>query len=163
MISGPVLYAEDEEDDVFLLRHAFKETGIPNRLLSVPDGEAALRYLSGSGEYSDRCSYPLPILLLLDINMPMVSGLEVLQWVRAQPDLRFLPVLILSSSSQNTDVRRAYELGANGYLVKPSALGGLINTSKAIRDYWLIQNFPPPLGEAEPRQAGATLSVLPDA
>ena len=62
MISGPVLYAEDEEDDVFLLRHAFKEAGISNPLLSVPDGEAALQYLSGSEEYSDRSSYPLPIL-----------------------------------------------------------------------------------------------------
>ena len=163
MISGPVLYAEDEEDDVFLLRHAFKEAGISNALTSVPDGEAALQYLSGSGDYSDRSRYPLPILLLLDVNMPMVSGLEVLQWVRAQPSLRLLPVLILSSSSQDSDVRRAYELGANGYLVKPSALEALLNTSRAIRDFWLIQNFPPPAGDPQPRRAGATLSVLPDA
>ena len=147
MISGPVLYVEDEEDDVFLLGHCFKEAGIPNPLLSVPDGEAALEFLGGTGKYSNRAEYPLPVLLLLDINLPMVSGLEVLKWLRARPDLGFLPTLILSSSSQESDIRRAYELGANGYLAKPSGIRKLLTTAKAIRDYWLLQNSPPPLPE----------------
>lgn len=153
MISGPILYVEDEEDDVFLLRHSFKQAGIANRLLSLGDGEAALEYLSGAGEYSNRADYPLPVLLLLDINLPMVSGLEVLKWLRAQPAHRVLPVLILSSSSQDSDIMRAYELGANGYMVKPSGLQKLVTLAQAIRNFWLEQNqMPPLLPEAEPRK-----------
>lgn len=151
MISGLILYVEDEEDDVFLLRHSFKQAGIANPLLSLGDGEAALEYLSGAGEYSNRADYPLPVLLLLDINLPMVSGLEVLKWLRAQPGYRVLPVLILSSSSQDSDIMRAYELGANGYLVKPSGLQKLVTLAHAIRNFWLEQNQMPPLShEAEP-------------
>jgi CheY-like chemotaxis protein len=142
---NPVLYVEDEEDDVFLLRHAFKEAGVANPLLSVPDGEAALEYLSGTGEYANRADHLVPLLLLLDINMPKVSGLEVLKWLRAQPNLRTLPTLILSSSAQDSDIRQAYELGANGYLVKPSALDQLLVLARAIRDFWLIHNHAPQL------------------
>jgi CheY-like chemotaxis protein len=145
MSPGPVLYVEDEEDDVFLVGHAFKEAHVPNQLISVSDGEAAMEYLRGNGKYADRSRYPLPILLLLDINLPLVSGLEVLKWVREQSLLRTLPALVLSSSSQTSDIRIAYELGANGYLVKPSALEKLLNMVTAIRDYWLFQNQMPPL------------------
>jgi DNA-binding response OmpR family regulator len=94
--------------------------------------------------YSNRSEHPMPILLLLDINMPLVSGLEVLEWVRSQKALRGVPALMLSSSSQASDIRRAYELGANGYLVKPSALAKLLSMVEAVRDYWLLQNQPLP-------------------
>ena len=148
MSAGTVLYVEDEEDDIFLVDHAFKQAGIPNALIAVPDGEVALEYLAGAGKYADRSEHPLPILLLLDINMPLVSGLDVLKWVRGQPSLRTLPTLVLSSSSQTSDIRSAYELGANGYLVKPSALEKLVSMVIAIRDYWLVQNqLPPPSTE----------------
>jgi CheY-like chemotaxis protein len=144
MNSGAVLYVEDEQDDIFLVRHAFKQAGISNALIALADGEAALDYLNGRGMYSNRSEHPVPILLLLDINMPLVSGLEVLKWVRSHTALRALPALMLSSSSQPSDIRSAYELGANGYLVKPSALAKLLTMVESIRDYWLLQNQPPP-------------------
>lgn len=153
MNPGPVLYVEDEEDDVFLVRHAFKEARVSSPLLSVADGEAALEYLSGAGKYCNRAEYPLPILLLLDINMPKVSGLDVLKWLRAQPCFRALPTLIVSSSNQESDIRAAYDLGANGYVVKPSALDQLLIIAKAIRDYWLVHNQTPPL----PREVTASM------
>jgi len=150
MNPGTVVYVEDEEDDVFLVNYAFKEAGIPNALVAIPDGEVALDYLGGVGKYADRAAHPLPILLLLDINMPLVSGLDVLRWVRSQPALHTLPTLVLSSSSQTADIRAAYELGANGYLVKPSALEKLVVMVTAIRDYWLVQNqLPPPFIDVE--------------
>ena len=154
--SGPVLYAEDEEDDVFLLRHAFQEASIPNPIVTLPDGEAAIDYLGGRGNFTDRSEHPLPILLLLDINMPLVSGLEVLEWIRAQDSsLRELPALIFSSSSQPSDIQRAYQLGANGYLVKPSGLANLAEMVRAVRDYWLVHNqVPPGFDRPEPAAPG---------
>ena len=140
---NPVLYVEDEEDDVFLIRHAFKEAGVCHPLVWVPDGEEALAYLAGAGKYADRASYPSPSLLLLDINMPRLSGLEVLKWLRAQKEFRALPALVLSSSSQDADIRQAYQSGANGYLVKPSALRQLLKIAKAIQDFWLVHNQVP--------------------
>lgn len=140
---SPVLYVEDEEDDVFLIRHAFKEAGVCHPLLSVPDGEEALAYLSGAGKYADRAGYPIPSLLLLDINMPRLSGLEVLKWLRGQREFRALPALVLSSSNQDADIRQAYQSGANGYLVKPSALRQLLKIAKAIQDFWLVHNQVP--------------------
>ena len=159
---SPVLYVEDEEDDVFLVRHAFKEAGVCHPLISVPDGEEALEYLGGVGKYADRAGYPVPSLLLLDINMPKLSGLEVLKWLRAQREYRGLPALVLSSSSQDADIRQAYAWGANGYLVKPSALQQLLRIAKAIRDYWLVHNQVPAFSRDLPMAAtaGAETPVL---
>src|SRR6185369_2526448 len=108
---NPVLYAEDEEDDVFFLRKAFHDAGIRNPLAIVTDGDAAVDYLSGQGRYGDRDRFPLPCLALLDLNLPGRSGLEVLKWIRAQPSMCTLPVLMLTSSSQETDLHRAYIQG----------------------------------------------------
>jgi DNA-binding response OmpR family regulator len=110
----------------------------------LPDGEAAIAYLSGAVPYNDRSSHPLPMLLLLDINLPLVSGLEVLSWVRSQNAIAALPTLMLTSSCQPSDLTRAYEIGANGYLVKPSGLAKLSIMAQAIHDFWLVQNQPPP-------------------
>jgi CheY-like chemotaxis protein len=137
---NPIFYAEDEEDDVFFLRKAFEKAGVPNPLAVVPDGLAAIEYLSGNGEYSDRAGHPLPCLALLDLNLPNKSGLEILEWIRAQPSFSPLPVLILTSSTQEADVHRAYRLGANGFLVKPGKPDELLAMVKAIRDFWLIHN-----------------------
>jgi CheY-like chemotaxis protein len=144
MSPGVILYVEDEEDDVYLLRHVFKEAGIANPIVSVVGGEAAMDYLKGAGPYANRSDHPLPVLLLLDINLPLVSGLEVLAWLRSKSAVPALPTLILSSSSQPSDVRRAYQFGANAYLIKPSGLAQLLTMAKAIHDFWLVQNQPPP-------------------
>lgn len=136
----PVLYVEDEEDDVFLMKRAFARTGIANPLIVVRDGQAAVDYFSGVGPYANRAEYPLPCLMLLDLNLPMKSGLDVLKWVRSGPAVFTVPVIVLTSSLQDADIHRAYIQGANAYLVKPSRPEELLAMIQNIRDFWLVQN-----------------------
>jgi CheY-like chemotaxis protein len=139
----PILYVEDEETDVVLLRHVLAKVGIHNPLPTVKDGKEAKDYLAGAPPYDDRRRYPLPGLVLLDLNLPYWSGFEVLQWIRQHPQLRSLPVLIFTSSSRPDDIIRAYDAGANAYLVKPNGLAELSAFALALRDFWLIHNrFP---------------------
>lgn len=114
-----ILLAEDEEDYVLLIQRAFAQAKIPNPLHVVWNGQEAISYLKGEGKYANREEYPLPDLFLLDLKMPRVSGFEVLQWIRSQPGLAPLRVLVLTSSDQIRDVNEAYKLGANSFLVKP--------------------------------------------
>jgi CheY-like chemotaxis protein len=147
----PILYVEDEETDVMLLRHVFAKMGIPNPLYDAKDGQVAIDYLAGNGVFADRLQHPLPGLVLLDLNLPCFSGVEVLAWLRCQPHLRRLPVVILSSSIRSSDIERAYDAGANGYLVKPNSLEELSALVKALRDFWFLHNQPPEsLGAAPP-------------
>lgn len=139
----PILYVEDEESDVLLLRHAFTKAGISNAVHTAQDGKVALDYLAGNPPFGDRARYPLPGLILLDLNLPFRSGLEVLGWLRQQPQIRHLPVLIFSSSNRPDDVLHAYEAGANAYLVKPTSLAQLVAQAGAVRDFWLAQNCLP--------------------
>ena len=136
----PVLYAEDEENDAFFLKRAFKLAQIPNPLIVVPDGQAAVDYCVGAGFYADRSQYPLPGLLLLDLKMPRKTGTEVLIWLRQQSHISTLPVVILTSSMQEEDISLAQRNGANGYLVKPSDPEELQLMVRAIQDYWLNLN-----------------------
>jgi CheY-like chemotaxis protein len=133
----PVLYAEDEDNDAFLMQRAFIKACVSNPLQIVVDGAAAIRYLTGTGEFTNRTKFPLPCLLLLDLNLPRQSGLEVLKWVREQESFRELPAVILTSSSQDRDIGSAYALGANGYLVKPASSEKLIEIVKDLRDVCL--------------------------
>jgi len=137
------LYAEDEESDILLLQHAFSNAGIRNPMHTVGDGRAAMEYLAGSGPFADRAHHPLPGLLLLDLNLPYWSGIEILVWLRQQEHLRRLPVLIFSSSSRPDDIAKAYDAGANGYLVKPSSFNEFEALALALRDFWLLQNHMP--------------------
>jgi CheY-like chemotaxis protein len=134
----PVLYAEDEDNDAYLMQRAFAKAGVSNPLHVVVDGDEAIQYLSGTRRFSDRTQYPLPCLLLLDLNLPRQSGLEVLEWVRSQPALQSMPVVILTSSSQDRDIGSAYSLGANGYLVKPPSSEKLIELVTGLRDVCLV-------------------------
>ena len=120
MSSQTVLYVEDEPDDVFFMRLAFTEAGLNHRLESVGDGQAAIHYLEGSGSFADRERFPLPALVLLDLNLPLRSGMEVLKWIRGHAQLRTLPVVVLTSSNQPADEEKARRMGANDYLTKPS-------------------------------------------
>jgi two-component system response regulator len=117
-----VLYAEDSDDDAFLMRRAFAQAKFPGRLVVVGNGLEALAYLVGEGRYANRAEHPLPAFILLDIKMPHMSGLEVLQWIRARNKFGPMPVVVLTSSSQPLDIAAAYAHGADGYLVKPSNL-----------------------------------------
>ena len=140
MNSMPILYVEDEETDVMLLQHVLTKAGIHNPVQTVKDGKAAKDYLAGNPPFEDRQLHPLPRLMLLDLNLPYWSGFEVLEWLRQQPQLRRLPVVIFTSSNRPDDIARAYDAGANAYLVKPNALADLSSLVLALRDFWLIHN-----------------------
>ena len=141
-----VLYVEDEDDDSFLVQRAFKKAEVPGRLVVLPDGRAAMDYLSGHGEYADRQRHPPPAVVLLDLNLPVQSGFEVLAWVRQQSALRTLLVVALTSSNNQADIHRAYELGANAYMIKPSNADKLLGLVKSFAEFWLAHNAPPPPG-----------------
>src|SRR5438093_7191297 len=120
MRTSTILLAEDDPNEVLLLQRALVKASLTTDSLKVvSDGEDAMAYLSVQGIYADRGRYPLPALLLLDLKMPRKSGFEVLSWLRKQPQLRYLAAVVLSSSNNHHDVRLAYELGANSYLMKP--------------------------------------------
>jgi len=137
-----ILIAEDNENDIFMLRRAFTQLEIDSPIFIVSDGEQAISYLHGDGKYSNRAEYPLPDLLLLDLKMPRTNGFEVLQWIRGNPSLASLRVVVLTTSEQIRDINRAYQLGANSFLVKPVHFDDFRNTLKAIYDYWLLNKVP---------------------
>ena len=138
-----ILLVDDSQDDRFLFEHAWKEAGIRHPLRVVGGGRAALDYLSGSGAYADRTLHPLPSLVLLDIKMPDLSGLEVLERLRKDPALRVLPVLMMTASTLPSDVAESYRLGANGFFIKPSSVRELVELLSALKNCWLRFNeFP---------------------
>lgn len=139
----PVLLVEDNEDDALMLQRAFQKAGISILISRVRDGMAAIEYLSGSGPFRDRAEYPVPRLVLLDLKLPKRSGFEVLAWLRSQPEFEALPVTILTSSSEEEDVVRAYRLGANSYLQKPNGSADLVFMAERIHDYWYRLNLSP--------------------
>jgi len=132
-----ILLAEDREDDILLIRRAFKKAFLSNPLFVVRDGEEAIDYLRGEAKYSNRKEFPLPDLLLLDLKMPRVDGFGVLKWLRQQPGLSSLRVVVLTSSDSISDVNRAYELGANSFMVKPLDFENFLELSRVMTSYWL--------------------------
>jgi len=143
--SMSVLLVEDNPDDVALIQRAFRKANIANPLRVVTDGEEAVAYLAGRGEYADRARHPLPVLVLLDLKLPKRSGHEVLAWLRSQEGLRRLPVAVLTSSREAADVNRAYDLGANAYLQKPVGFEALHELVRTLNLFWLILNEKPDL------------------
>lgn len=133
-MSRSLLLIEDSPDDAFIMRRALKKTGYPLPLHLVTDGKAALEYFSGTGEYADREKYPLPLVTFLDLKLPYLNGFEVLDWIRQQPELHDLNVVILTSSDEERDSKRARELGATAYLVKPPKPEVLIRTISPLLD-----------------------------
>lgn len=133
-----ILLVEDDALQVQLIRQVLTASRVTNRVLSVGSGEEALDYLSGKGNYSDRVQYPLPSLVLLDLKLPKISGFEVLSWIRKNPVMNRLPVVVLTGSAENGDIERAYNLGANSYLVKPFEMEDMRALVKSINAYWVI-------------------------
>jgi two-component system response regulator len=144
MNATPILLIEDGEDDVFFFQHAVKKAGIANPLQVAKDGQEALDYLAGTGKFADFEKYPPPTLIFLDLKLPRVMGFEVLRRIREQPEWRKLIVLVLTSSASDADMAKAYELGANAYLVKPPESGRLAVILQAVKDFWLTHNHTPP-------------------
>jgi CheY-like chemotaxis protein len=132
-----ILLAEDREDDIILIQRAFKAGGIRYPLMVVRDGEEAISYLSGAGRYSNRELYPVPALILLDLTLPVTDGFEVLRWIRNQPPLKDIPVVVLTASDRIRDVNLAYQLGAYSFLVKTLDFQDAISLAQSISDYWL--------------------------
>jgi len=143
MVSKRVLIAEDDPSDAFLLKRAFASAEIRATLHFVRDGQEAIDYLEGEAGYSDRDSYPMPDLILLDLKMPRLNGFDVLNWLRQKPGLKRLLVTVLTSSDQPKDIDRAYDLGANSYLLKPHNSHDLLELIKGVQRYWLEVNKSP--------------------
>jgi CheY-like chemotaxis protein len=138
-----ILLAEDDENDIALLKRAFKQANIKHPLQIVRDGEEAIEYLGGEGKFADRAQFPLPTVLLLDLKMPRKDGFQVLQWVRQHPNLRALRVLVLTTSSDIRDVNMAYQLGANSFLVKSLDIQNLLELVLQIKNGWLGMSLAP--------------------
>ena len=138
-----ILLAEDRDDDILLVRRSLTKSFITNPLQVVRDGEEAIEYLSGEGKYANRAEFPLPALLLLDLKMPRKDGFEVIKWIRAQPGLNTLPIVVLTSSENMRDVNTAYKLGANSFLVKPMEFEDFKAMTNFLSQYWLRLNKSP--------------------
>ena len=139
-----VLEVEDDPNDVLVLAQAFRMAEVKHRLEVVRDGVEAVDYLSGIGKFADRRTHLLPCLVILDQKMPRMTGLEVLEWIRQESELCSLPVIMFSSSSEPEEVDRAYELGANSYVVKPATMNKTVELAGFIKGYWLQFNELPP-------------------
>lgn len=150
-----ILYAEDEDDDVFFFKSAMKVIGSSCLLHNVPDGQKAIDYLSNKGTFADRSRFSFPALVILDINMPKKTGLQVLQWIREQPNSKSLPVVMLTSSSRPEDMDFARQFGADDYLLKPSDPKKLVDIVKALHARW-ISTTPPPIASALTAPASQT-------
>lgn len=133
---------DDSKDNLFLMRHSLQKAKCPNPLQEVDNGEEAIAYLKGEGRYMDRLTFPLPVVMLLDLNMPKVNGFDVLAWVRSQPKLKRLPIIIVTASMRDTDADRAFDLGATGFLVKPIDLGIFDAMMQCLCAWIQINRFP---------------------
>ncbi len=142
----PILIVEDLPTDARLIERSLKKARIANPLAFVPDGQQAIDYLSGEGLYTDRSAHPLPVLMLLDLKLPLRDGFDVLEWTRSQDGLKRLPIIVLTSSARSPDVNRAYDLGANSYLVKPVDGDALVDMFRQLDLYWFVLNKLPDLG-----------------
>lgn len=143
MITEPqtILLVEDDSNDVLLIKRAFKRASVNTQIEIVADGDEAIAYLS---QRDDRGDYPaFPALILLDLKLPRRSGLEVLEWLRQQPILKRLLVVVLTSSQEEPDIARAYDLGVNSYLVKPVVFDDLVALVTNVHQYWIAFNEKP--------------------
>lgn len=138
-----ILLADDNPDDALLMKLAFRKAGIINPIHVVKDGTEAIEYLKGEGAFTNRKKFPFPALLLLDLKMPRLSGFDVLSWIRQQPGLKRLVVIVLTHSNETPDIDRAHDLGANSYLVKPSNFNSFVDMVKSLKSYWLTLSEKP--------------------
>ena len=137
-----ILLVDDAEDDILLMKHACRAAKFEPSLNTLRNGEEAVAYLNGQGLYADRTQFPVPSVMLLDLHMPQMDGFGVLAWVRSQPVLKSLPVIILTSSGLREDVNRAFALGSNSYLIKPPSLSDLVSMICCLRDWLELNQFP---------------------
>ncbi|HTN28883.1 MAG TPA: response regulator [Burkholderiales bacterium] len=141
-----ILLVEDNPDDEALTMRALKQSKLANEIVVTRDGQEAVEFLFGTGKYEGRDLSHMPTVILLDLKLPKVSGLEVLQQLRADPRTRLTPVVVLTSSSEDEDMMRSYQLGANSYVRKPVIFGRFADAVSQLGLYWMLLNQPPPRG-----------------
>jgi CheY-like chemotaxis protein len=140
--SEPILIVEDNENDALLLKRALQRNRVTNPIHVAPDGVEALKYLRGEPPYEDRQAYPFPSVIYTDLKMPRMDGFEVLNYLKNHPDCAVIPVIVMTASNQDRDIKQAYELGANSYIVKPNTLEELIEIVRLCIGYWKICSKP---------------------
>jgi CheY-like chemotaxis protein len=133
----PILLADDDEEDQEFIREALAETRLKNDLFCVKDGEELMDYLKRRGAYSEPGKAPRPGLILLDLNMPRMDGREALKEIKSDPELRSIPVVVMTTSSEERDILQTYDLGVNSYITKPVTFAGLVRVIRAMGEYWL--------------------------
>src|SRR5438067_11154573 len=138
-----ILLIDDDENDIVLAKKALAAAEIENPLYVVRDGEEAMAYLEGMGKYSDRAEFPLPDLILLDLKMPRLDGFELLYWIRKQPHFKALRVVVLTSSEDVYDINKAYEMGANSFLVKPFDFENFPAMMRTLNSFWMQHSLAP--------------------
>lgn len=143
MNTAPILLVEDNPDDVELTRIGFKRANIPNEVIVVKDGRDAIDYFTGGGRFSGKTPARLPSLVILDLNLPRLSGLEVLKWIRRQPRTRHVPTVVLTTSADERDVLESYSAGTNGYVQKPIGFDEFQETAGKMGMFWLHLNLAP--------------------
>ena len=137
----PILLAEDDENDIFLMGRAFDRAGLPNPLFVVRNGQQVIDYLAGTGDYAQRDKHPLPGLVLLDLKMPWMDGFDVLKWLRTHAQFDTLPVVVLTSSKLQIDVDKSRQFGVYDYRVKPHEFSDLVRLLDDVRKCWLDERF----------------------
>jgi DNA-binding response OmpR family regulator len=141
---APLLLVEDDDNDAFFFQRAMNKADFQLPLRVAKNAKEAVDYLSGFGIYADRAEFPLPHLVVLDLNLPGQTGLEILRWIREKAQDPLVPVIILSASTSERDLVEAYRSGANSFLSKPSQSDGLVGLVRALKEYWFGYNrFPP--------------------
>ncbi len=150
-----ILLVDDSREDLLLMRYAFRRAGIWQRVIELHNGQDAIEYFAGLGAYQDRRRYPLPCVIITDLKMPQVDGFVVLEWLQRQPELARVPRLVLSCSGEEQDRKRAAELGACGYFVKPAEVEELVEVVKHLNDTWIAEHCPTPSG----RRAAAVVEA----
>jgi CheY-like chemotaxis protein len=132
-----MLLAEDDLDDRYLISEALDESGVENRLFIVENGEDLLDYLKNRGKYADTEKYPRPGLILLDLNMPLLDGREALAEIKRDPDLRRIPIVVLTTSQKEEDIQETYAMGITGFITKPMTFSELVEVMRSVGNYWL--------------------------
>jgi CheY-like chemotaxis protein len=140
--SFPILIAEDSGIDADLLEMALRKSGLTGPMRFVQDGQEAIDYLEGRGEYADRKQFPFPHVIITDLKMPRVDGLQLLQWLADHPDCCVIPTILLSGSALSREITSAYKLGANTYFQKPTEFAALLDLVRSLKDYWSRSRFP---------------------
>lgn len=132
-----ILIVDDDENDIFFVKRAFTEINVHCTFHMLKNGQECVDYLDGAGEYTDREKFPMPIMILMDLKMPIMDGFQVLAWLRSRPGIKVIPTIVFSSSDLPNDITRAYELGANSFMTKSVTYDGLLLKLQTLSQYWL--------------------------